>query len=127
MGGLGSTELGVNCILEPLINSASQAPAARRHGRRHQLSTKRKEVTAVGPTRPATLRRSASIFADYYKQHDKFLEDQRHGYQRSGHRVSRADGYFYICDRKKDMLISGGVNIYPSEIESALESHPDIL
>jgi len=36
-------------------------------------------------------------------------------------------GYFYIVDRKKDMIISGGFNIYPSEIEQALWRHPAIL
>src|SRR4029079_8458290 len=30
------------------------------------------------------------------------------------------DGYLYLCDRKRDMIISGGVNIYPAEIESVL-------
>jgi long-chain acyl-CoA synthetase len=37
------------------------------------------------------------------------------------------EGYYYIVDRKKDMLTSGGINIYPSEIEETLYSHPDIL
>jgi long-chain acyl-CoA synthetase len=37
------------------------------------------------------------------------------------------DGYLYIVDRKKDMIIAGGVNIYPAEIESALREHPDVL
>ena len=36
------------------------------------------------------------------------------------------EGYLYICDRKKDMIIAGGVNIYPAEIEAALDQHPDI-
>jgi long-chain acyl-CoA synthetase len=36
------------------------------------------------------------------------------------------DGYLFIVDRKKDMVISGGVNIYPAEIEAVLMSHPDI-
>ena len=36
------------------------------------------------------------------------------------------DGYLYICDRKADMIISGGVNIYPAEIESVLMSIPEI-
>jgi fatty-acyl-CoA synthase/long-chain acyl-CoA synthetase len=36
------------------------------------------------------------------------------------------EGFYYICDRKKDMIISGGVNIYPAEIEAALEAHGDI-
>ena len=37
------------------------------------------------------------------------------------------DGFYYICDRKMDMIISGGVNIYPAEVEHALELHADIL
>ncbi|TDT96062.1 long-chain acyl-CoA synthetase [Streptomyces sp. 846.5] len=37
-----------------------------------------------------------------------------------------ADGYLYLRDRKIDMIISGGVNIYPAEIESALLSHPAV-
>ncbi|MDQ2816063.1 MAG: hypothetical protein M3Z75_30535, partial [Actinomycetota bacterium] len=36
------------------------------------------------------------------------------------------EGYLYICDRKTDMIISGGMNIYPAEIEAALEQHPGI-
>jgi long-chain acyl-CoA synthetase len=36
------------------------------------------------------------------------------------------DGYLFICDRKADMIISGGVNIYPAEIESAILEHPAV-
>ena len=36
------------------------------------------------------------------------------------------DGYLYIHDRIKDMIISGGENIYPAEVESALCDHPDV-
>lgn len=36
------------------------------------------------------------------------------------------DGFLYICDRAKDMIISGGVNIYPAEIEAVLKEHPAI-
>ena len=36
------------------------------------------------------------------------------------------DGYLYLCDRRKDMIISGGVNIYPSEIEGAICGHPAV-
>lgn len=38
-----------------------------------------------------------------------------------------AEGYFYIVDRKKDMFISGGENVYPAEIEKALYQHPAVL
>ncbi|HEY2735314.1 MAG TPA: AMP-binding protein [Polyangiales bacterium] len=37
------------------------------------------------------------------------------------------DGYLYVIDRKKDMIIAGGVNIYPAEIEDALRQHPAVL
>jgi len=37
-----------------------------------------------------------------------------------------ADGYLYLGDRKTDMILSGGRNIYPAEIEAALESHPSV-
>ena len=36
------------------------------------------------------------------------------------------DGYFYVVDRKKDMIISGGENIYCAEVENALAAHPKI-
>ena len=37
------------------------------------------------------------------------------------------DGYLYICDRKKDMIISGGANIFPAEIESVIIKMPDVI
>ena len=37
-----------------------------------------------------------------------------------------ADGYLYIHDRVKDMIVSGGENIYPAEIESVLMAHPEV-
>jgi len=36
------------------------------------------------------------------------------------------DGYFYIVDRKKDMIIAGGYNIYPREVEEVLYEHPAV-
>src|SRR5260370_6653569 len=38
-----------------------------------------------------------------------------------------ADGFLTLVDRKKDMIISGGFNIYPSDIENAIVQHPDVL
>ena len=37
-----------------------------------------------------------------------------------------ADGYLFVCDRAKDMIITGGVNVYPQEIESVLAEHPSV-
>jgi fatty-acyl-CoA synthase len=49
------------------------------------------------------------------------------GWLRTGDHASiDEDGYFTIVGRKTDMLISGGLNVYPAEIERVLESHPDV-
>lgn len=37
------------------------------------------------------------------------------------------DGYLYIADRRKDMIISGGANVFPAEVETALSEHPDVV
>jgi fatty-acyl-CoA synthase/long-chain acyl-CoA synthetase len=127
----GSTELGVNCILEPgdqLRKPGSCGKPA--PGVEIALfDDEGNEVTDTGPDHPGELFvRSASVFSDYYKQTDKYLADQKHGYQTVGDIAYRDDeGFYYICDRKKDMIISGGMNVYPAEIEGALEHHPDIV
>ena len=38
-----------------------------------------------------------------------------------------ADGYFWVHDRKKNLIISGGENIYPAEVERVLLEHPDVV
>ncbi|NIJ81371.1 AMP-binding protein [Xanthomonas cannabis] len=49
------------------------------------------------------------------------------GWFRTGDIVKRdADGFFFVVDRKKDMFISGGENVYPAEIEAVLADHPQI-
>lgn len=59
-------------------------------------------------------------------------EDERHKIGRNGLITGGdigyldADGFLYICDRKRDMIISGGVNIYPAEIEAAILESPEV-
>ncbi|CAN5858031.1 fatty acid--CoA ligase [soil metagenome] len=126
----GSTELGVNTVMRP--EDQLRKPGS--CGKEAPLVEIRlydvdgNVVTDTGPEATGELFvRSASVFSDYYKQHDKFEEDHRDGFQTVGDIAYRDDeGFLYICDRKKDMIISGGMNIYPAEIEAALEEHPDI-
>jgi fatty-acyl-CoA synthase/long-chain acyl-CoA synthetase len=126
----GSTELGVNTVLRP--EDQLRKPGS--CGREAPLVEIRlyddegNVVTGTGPEATGEVYvRSGAVFADYYKQHDKFEEDHRDGFQTVGDIAYRDDeGFLYICDRKKDMIISGGMNIYPAEIEAALEAHPDI-
>lgn len=37
------------------------------------------------------------------------------------------DGFLYICDRRKDMVVTGGVNVYPAEVEAVIDSYPEVL
>jgi long-chain acyl-CoA synthetase len=59
----------------------------------------------------------------YQNKPEKRAEIERDGFITSGDvGYIDADGYVFICDRKRDMVISGGVNIYPAEIEAALHA-----
>jgi long-chain acyl-CoA synthetase len=72
------------------------------------------------------MRMGASTF-DYYKDEAKTLASRARGMFTVGDiGYLDADGYLYLCDRKGDMIISGGVNIYPAEIESELSCHPAV-
>jgi len=72
--------------------------------------------------------RSACLFNGYW---GKSLADEpglRDGFFSAGDLARQDDeGFFYIVDRKKDMIISGGINIYPREIEEVLCSHPAVI
>jgi len=63
----------------------------------------------------------------YHNKPEKRAEIERHGFITSGDvGYIDADGYVFLCDRKRDMVISGGVNIYPAEIESVLHGLPGV-
>ncbi len=71
--------------------------------------------------------RGPVVMKGYYKNPEATEEAIRDGWLYSGD-IAKVDdeGYIYIVDRKKDLIISGGLNIYPREIEEILYSHPDI-
>jgi long-chain acyl-CoA synthetase len=72
------------------------------------------------------LRMGTSTF-DYHKDRDKTLAARAKGMFTVGDiGYLDADGYLYLCDRKGDVIISGGVNIYPAEIEAELSCHPAV-
>ena len=72
------------------------------------------------------MRMGTSTF-DYHKDGEKTLASRARGMFTVGDiGYLDADGYLYLCDRKGDMIISGGVNIYPAEIESELSCHPAV-
>ncbi|WP_342431384.1 long-chain fatty acid--CoA ligase [Neobacillus sp. FSL H8-0543] len=72
--------------------------------------------------------RGPTTMKEYYNNPEATKETLRGGWLHSGDLVMvDHDGYLTVVDRKKDMIISGGENIYPKEIEEVLYTHPDIL
>jgi fatty-acyl-CoA synthase/long-chain acyl-CoA synthetase len=71
--------------------------------------------------------RSPMVMREYWNKPAETAEAFRGGWFHSGDLVRQdADGYFYVVDRKKDMIISGGENIYCAEVEDVLAGHPRI-
>ncbi len=68
------------------------------------------------------------VMKGYYKQPEKTAEAIVDGWLHTGD-VGHLDsqGYLHITDRKKDVIISGGFNVYPSEVEQAIWTHPAVL
>jgi long-chain acyl-CoA synthetase len=71
--------------------------------------------------------RGHNIMKGYWQRPDATEEAMRGGWFHSGD-MARVDeeGYFYIVDRKKDLIIRGGYNVYPREVEEVLYEHPKI-
>ncbi|CCW18400.1 Long-chain-fatty-acid--CoA ligase [Sphingobium indicum BiD32] len=71
--------------------------------------------------------RSPTVMKGYWRQPDQSAEVLRDGWYHTGDIGSlRQDGVLAICGRLRDMIISGGENIYPLEIENALSAHADV-
>ena len=124
----GSTELGVNTMLLPPDQMRKPGSCGRPiPGVEIKLfDDDGNEVTT--PMEPGELYvLSDATFATYYKDPEKYDKGKRGDFMTVGDIAYQDDeGFFYICDRKNDMIISGGVNIYPAEIEAVLVAHPDI-
>jgi fatty-acyl-CoA synthase len=71
--------------------------------------------------------RGPNVFCEYWGNEEATREALRDGWYRTGDIGLRdADGYFWVHDRKKNLIISGGENIYPAEVERVLLEHPDV-
>jgi long-chain acyl-CoA synthetase len=71
--------------------------------------------------------RGHNVMKGYWKREDATQEVMRDGWFHTGDMATiDEDGYFTIVDRKKDMIIRGGYNVYPREIEEVLYEHPAV-
>jgi len=72
--------------------------------------------------------RGPNVFFEYWGNEAATREALHDGWYRTGDIGRRdASGYFWVHDRKKNMIISGGENIYPAEVERVLLQHPDVV
>jgi acyl-CoA synthetase (AMP-forming)/AMP-acid ligase II len=124
----GSTELGILTVLRPEDQLRKPGSCGRTYGGQEWRIIK-DDGTEAEPGEPGELFMRTPLAMDgYHRTEEQLAQSDEGGWQSVGD-VAYADdeGYLYISDRKKDMIISGGVNIYPAEIEAVLYAHSQIL
>jgi acyl-CoA synthetase (AMP-forming)/AMP-acid ligase II len=126
----GSTELGVDTVLLPQdqLGKPGSCGQPAPFIEIRLVGEDGNEVSGTGPDHPGEVFvRSRAAFDTYYKNEVSYASNSRGDFHTVGDIGYWDDeGYLYICDRKSDMIISGGMNIYPAEIEAALDQHPEI-
>ncbi len=114
----GSTELGVDTVLMPEDQMRKPGSCGKpAPGIEIRLfDDDGSEVTGTGPDHPGEVFvRSKAAFDTYYKNDASYESNSRGDFHTVGDVAYRDDeGYLYICDRKTDMIISGGMNISPA-------------
>jgi acyl-CoA synthetase (AMP-forming)/AMP-acid ligase II len=128
----GSTELGVVTVLPPEDQLTKPGSCGRPYGP-IEVRIVRDDGQEAGPDEPGELFIRTKLAMDGYHRTDEQLnqlddDGDTRGWKSVGDVASvDADGYLSIRDRLKDMIISGGVNIYPAEIEAVLYAHPQVM
>ena len=123
----GATETGINTVLRPedqLRKPGSCGTAVPGQ----EIRLVRDDGTEADAGEPGEFMVRNSWQAEYFNRPDATTKSLHDGYFSVGDAAYRDDeGYYYICDRRIDMIISGGVNIYPAEVEAVLHAHPGVL
>lgn len=124
----GLTEAGgVGCILSP-DDATARAGSTGKAFFHTEVRVVDNDGQDCPPEVPGELLlRGKHLMSGYWNQPEQTAQAIRDGWLYTGDiAVKDADGFLYIRDRLKDMIISGGENIYPAEIESLLITHPQI-
>jgi acyl-CoA synthetase (AMP-forming)/AMP-acid ligase II len=134
--GFGQTETGplITCLAREYHNPYGDAKDVKRLESCGQpaIDTDVRIVDERGADLPRgevgeVAARHAWIMKGYWNEPDRTAETIRDGWVYTGDMAYMdEDGFLYIVDRKKDMIISGGENIYPREVEEVLYSHPAV-
>jgi len=123
--GYGLTEVGVNCFTMT-IEYARNRPGS--IGRPMMFTEVRLIDDAGNDSDTGEMWiRGPHVSSGYWNNPQATAEAYADGWFRTGDLARRdADGYFFIAGRRKEMFISGGVNVYPAEVEAELLQHPDV-
>jgi acyl-CoA synthetase (AMP-forming)/AMP-acid ligase II len=122
----GSTELGVDTILAPEDQLRKPGSCGKPYAT-VQVKVVDGDGTELPVGEPGELYIRTSLALDGYHCTDQKIRDLD-GWKSVGDVAYLDDeGYVYICDRRSDMIISGGMNIYPAEIEAVLHAHPAVM
>ena len=122
----GATETGFNLILRP-EDQLRKPGSAGRPPDGQEIRLLDDEGNPVPDGQPGELWVRNNWLASYYNKPEATERSMRDGFFSVGDIAYRdAEGFYYICDRKIDMIISGGVNVYPAEIEACLHAHPAV-
>ena len=122
----GATETGINTILRP-EDQLRKPGSCGTPVPGQEIKLLDEEGVEVPVGMPGELYVKHDWLAEYYKREDATQRSLRDGYFSVGDIAYRDEqNFYYICDRKIDMIISGGVNIYPAEIEAVLIAHPSV-
>jgi acyl-CoA synthetase (AMP-forming)/AMP-acid ligase II len=124
----GSTELGVDTVLKPEDQLRKPGSCGKPYGG-IEIRIVKDDGSVAGPNEAGELFVRTALAMDGYHRTDQQLTELDDDQWKSVGDVAYVDeeGYVHICDRKKDMIISGGVNIYPAEIEAVLYAYPKVL
>lgn len=122
-----ATEMGVVCSLRPQFQLQKERCVGTPEPHA-QISIRRADGGECDPEEVGELWVSSpTLFNGYWKRPEETAAAIKDGWVTVGDLARRdAEGFIYIVDRKKDMIITGGVNVYPREIEEVLVRHPDI-
>lgn len=122
----GATETGIVTLLRP-EDQLRKPGSCGKVGPGQEIRLLDAEGNDVPDGMPGEMWARNDFLAEYFNKPEATAMNTRDGYFSVGDIAYRdEEGYYFICDRKIDMIISGGANIYPAEIEATLMEHPAV-
>ncbi len=126
--GYGSTEAGIVTVLKPEDQMRKLGSIGHESLGTEFVKILDPEGNVVDPGEVGELfSRGPMLFDEYYKLPEKTAASFQNGWFSAGDMARQdEDGFYEIVDRKDNMIITGGENVYPSEVEEVIGSHPAV-